>query len=126
MTKVFISHTSKDRRFVENEIVSVLRTHSLNPWYAAEDIPTAAIWESEILDALRSSDWFLVVLSPEAISSLWVKAEVHWAIENRPDRIVPVMFKECDIQSLSLLLPRYQCVNYCADLLVARSRLLAV
>ncbi len=126
MDQVFISHSSRDRQFVESEIVPLLRGHTIRPWYSADDISVASRWEKEILKALRASQWFLVVLTPDAVASEWVQAEVHWAIENRRDKFVPVMLKECDPASLHLHLSRYQHVDFRDDLLTARRRLLSV
>ena len=49
------------------------------------------LWTS-IEGALRSSDWFVLLLSPEAASSQWVDREVSWWAENKdPNRILPVL-----------------------------------
>lgn len=126
MDQVFISHSSKDRSFVESEIVPLLRRNSVKPWYSFDEIPTAIRWDTTILRALKLSKWFLVVLTPEAVDSDWVQAEVHWAVENRKDHLVPVILRECDVAALHLQLPRYQHVDFRDDLYTARRRLLAV
>ena len=68
MPQVFISHSSKDRGFVEQELVPLLEHHSVKTWYSRSAIRTAAVWEDEIRFGLTASDWFLVVLSPRAHS----------------------------------------------------------
>ncbi|HEX5671341.1 MAG TPA: TIR domain-containing protein [Acidimicrobiia bacterium] len=49
------------------------------------------LWAS-ITDALSSSSWFVLLLSPEAARSEWVGREISWWREHRsPDRILPVV-----------------------------------
>jgi len=60
---------------------------------------------------LKSSDYFLIILSPNSVSSDWVKAETHWAFENRKGKIIPIVLKSCDSSELYLLLPLIQFVN---------------
>ena len=97
MPQAFISHSSKDRTFVEEELVPLLEHHSINTWYSRSAIRTAAVWEDEIRLGLAGSDWFLVVLSPHAAESDWVKAEVRWALEKRRGR-----FDQSSLQTVIL------------------------
>jgi WD40 repeat protein len=49
------------------------------------------LWSS-IETALQSSDWFVLLLSPEAAASPWVDREVAWWREHKdPNRILPVL-----------------------------------
>jgi hypothetical protein len=49
------------------------------------------LWSS-ITDALDTSDWFVLLLSPDAARSEWVNQEVAYWVENRdPKRILPVV-----------------------------------
>lgn len=65
---VFLSHSSKDRRFVER-LVGVLKKHGVNYWFSAAHIVGATQWHDEIGHALQRSRWFLVVLTPNAARS---------------------------------------------------------
>src|SRR5262245_3314838 len=112
MPRVFISHSTADRAFVEHEIVQVLDRHGIDRWYCQDDIQSAADWEEKIRRGLELCDWFLVVMSPRSLASRWVRAEVHWALDERPDRIVPVLFEECAWQDLHLLLRCVQHVDF--------------
>jgi hypothetical protein len=48
------------------------------------------LWSS-IEDALRSSQWFILLASADAAASIWVNREVQWWIANRsPDRLLVV------------------------------------
>ena len=95
MPQVFISHSSADRPFVEVELLPLLQLHGITPWYAAQDIDSASVWEAAIREGLHASEWFLIVVTPAAITSPWVQAELHWAFANRGGRIIPVLAKDC-------------------------------
>lgn len=126
MVKVFISHSSSDQEFVEQELLNVLSRHGIDTWYMQTGIRSASDWEDTILEALELCDWFLVVLSTHSVVSEWVKDEVHWAISRRPGRIVTVLVEECDIYRLHIRLPRIQYIDYRADRNAARGHLLDI
>ena len=109
--RVFVSHAGTDRERVESEVVSVLESHGLRTWYCREDVRSASLWERSILDALESSDWFLVVMTANSLKSEWVKDEVHWAIDHRPGRIVPVLMENCDPADFHIRLRRLQVID---------------
>ena len=48
MPRVFVSHSSADRDFVEREVVALLDRHGIGRWYCREDIRTASDWEEKI------------------------------------------------------------------------------
>jgi serine/threonine protein kinase len=110
--RVFVSHSSQDRDFVEREIISQLESHGFNTWYSKVNIQTASEWERSILRGLESCEWFLVVLSQRSLSSEWVKDELHWAIDKRPNRIIPVLMEDCSLRDFHIRLARIQCVDF--------------
>jgi tetratricopeptide (TPR) repeat protein len=104
MSKVFISHSHRDREFVEREIIAPLDEHGIESWYAKDEIESGAIWERQIHEALETCDWFLVVLTPDAVASERVQAEVDLALEKLKDRVVPVLCGELTAEDLPLKL----------------------
>lgn len=112
MSKCFISHAIDDREFVENELLGLLDALGIEAWYAESDIRAADEWERSILAGLKSSDWLIVVLSPRSAVSKWVKDELHWAMENLPGRIVPMLIETCEFEKFHIRLPRLQCINF--------------
>jgi len=49
------------------------------------------LWES-ITEALDTSGWFILLLSPDAAQSQWVNQEVAYWVEHKdPSRILPVV-----------------------------------
>jgi hypothetical protein len=124
-TTVFVSHATQDRRWVDREIIRLLKTHGIAPWYSTESISTASQWEREILRGMESCDWFLLVVSPRATTSEWVKDELNWAVYHRPTRIVPVIMEQCDLRAFHIRLPRIQHIDFSSDIEIGRSRLVA-
>jgi hypothetical protein len=126
LPKVFICHSSGDRDIVEREIVDLLESHGLSTWYSKHDIRTADEWERSILRALNECDWFLVALSQRALQSQWVRSEVHWAVEFRWGKIVPVMLEPSSPIDMHLRLSQVQYVDFGEDRETARRKLLGV
>ena len=112
---VFVSHSTQDRKWVEKEIVALLSSNGIKPWYSKASISTASQWEREILHGLQSCDWFLLVVSPRAAKSEWIKDELNWAMYNRPTRIVPVIMENCNLWDFHIRLPRIQNIDFTHD-----------
>jgi hypothetical protein len=103
-TEVFLSHSHQDRELAER-LARVLVRHRIPVFYSPQNIRGAQQWQNEILSALKRCDWFLVLLSPAAIDSMWVKREVAFALSDRryEDRIVPLDYRPCDLGTLEWL-----------------------
>jgi len=111
--EVFLSHCSRDRSFVRR-LAESLRRHGVPVWYSETHIVGARRWHDEIGRALARCDWFLVVLSPHAVKSTWVRRELLYALNDHryDDHIVPVVYRPCDPAFLSLTLPSIQAVDF--------------
>jgi len=123
--EAFLSHSSIDRPFV-NRLIDVLQRHGVPTWYSNVNLHGAQQWHDEIGAALRRCDWFIVVLSPNSVNSIWVKRELVFALQqNRfENKIVPILYRDCDYENLSWVLPNFQFVEFrgsfdegCRDLL---------
>jgi hypothetical protein len=84
-------------------------------WCSSSDLKAAANWEQQIRAALAASDWFVVVMSPDAQDSEWVQAETHWAVEHMPGRIVPILARSCRPIDLHLGTLQYVDFRACFD-----------
>lgn len=124
MPKVFISHSTRDRAFVEREIVHLLSQHGIETWFCKDDIRTADEWERTIFKGLESCEWFLLAMSAHAAESEWVKDEVHWAIDERPGKIVPVLIGACKPRDFHIRMGRIQYVDFLQNRDEAKVRLL--
>src|SRR4051794_24907102 len=125
MPRVFISHSSLDREFVERNIIAPLRAQGIETWYSRDSIETADEWASKISQGLKSCNWFLVVISPRSIKSKWVRREVHWAMERREGHVVPVLLEDCELEDLHLGLFSLQYLDFQQNIEQAQERLIA-
>ncbi len=126
MPTVFVSHSSEDAQFIEQQIVPLLKSRNLSVWYSADSINTAEEWERAIKRGLETSDWFLVAMSPHSAKSKWVRRETGWAFANREGRIVPVLIEACDPNDLHLGLNELQFADFRRDRQKGATRLLSV
>ncbi len=122
--RVFISHSTKDAKFVDG-LVQRLRDHYITSWYAPRHMP-GGYFKSNIEQALRDCDWFLLVLSPEALESEWVKLEVDIAMADTrfKNKVIPVLAHACDWASIHQFISRYQLFDYVLHATEAEMRLL--
>ncbi len=114
--EVFLSHSAKDWRFAE-KLAQVLQEHSIPFWYSGRNIVGARQWHDEIGKALGRCDWFVVVLSPHSVNSLWVERELTYALRDTRyrKRIVPVLLRPCNHMKLSWTLGGFQFVDFTTD-----------
>jgi len=122
---VFLSHASKDRKCVD-KIAAVLHKQGIRVWYSRTHLGGAQQWQQEIGKALKRCDWFIVVLSPSAVKSKWVKHEIAYALikPQYEDKIIPVLIADCDHEKLNWTLATFQMIDLtgsfargCRDLL---------
>jgi hypothetical protein len=124
MVRLFVSHATADRKFVESELLGLLRALGFDPWFAESDIQTSEQWERMILGALRSSKWFVLVMSPKSAVSEWVKDELAWAIEEASEYIIPILIDDCNPRDFHIRLPRIQYLDFRQNLKEAREQLI--
>ncbi len=115
-TEAFLSHSSKNLAFA-SRLAKVLSTHRVRMFFSKKNIKGAQEWHDEIGAALKRCDWFLVVLSPQSVSSKWVKHELIYARQaNRyKGRIVPILYQVCDTDKLSWTLSGFQSIDFRKD-----------
>jgi len=107
--EVFLSHSSRDRKFA-SELAEVLRGHGIPVWYSKTHIRGARQWHDAFGRALARCTWFVIILSPGAVDSMWVKNELLFALNQRRyrDKIAPVLYKKCKYEKLSWTLSSFQ------------------
>ena len=108
------------------KLVDALRRHGIPVWYSDSNLQGAQQWHDEIGAALRRCDWFVLVLSPHAVESKWVKRELVDSLQQDrfDDRIVHLLYRRCSYVNLSWVLPQIQMIDFtssfddgCCDLL---------
>jgi TIR domain len=115
-TEVFISHSSKNARFIFR-LNGVLAKHKVKSFVSKANIRGAQQWHDEIGTALKRCDWFLLVLSPQSVRSMWVKHELMYALQasRYRGRIIPVLYKQCDKDALSWTLSSIEWIDFRED-----------
>jgi hypothetical protein len=126
MTRVFVSHSSRDRQIVEERVIALLNRYGIQTWYSPDSIQGAQDWEHRIKQGLADCDWFLVVVSKNSIASKWVKAEVSLALKEREGKVLPVVIDDSNPTDLYLLLGGIHYVRFDKDWTGARRDLLKV
>jgi hypothetical protein len=124
--KVFVSHSTKDRVVVEEQILPLLQTHGIRVWYCQDDLLPGKHLDRAIRAGLQECDWFLVVVSKNSAASDGVQEEVDWALNYRrkADRIIPVRIDEVRADELKLGFARLLSVDL-RDVADARKKLLS-
>ena len=100
MTQVFISYSRNDMEFVQR-LAEDLQRAGLDIWWDLSDIQGSDVWERKIEEGLKSSQYFIVVLTPDSLESRWVRRE-YLSADNKGIKIIPVKLKTCDDVPLTL------------------------
>ncbi len=117
MTKtkqVFISYATKDAKFA-HRLADDLRRLGVPVWIAPESIHPGEGWVEAIERGLRESSHMVVVLTPAALESKWVRKETDVAIAQERKgriRVIPLDVEPCEVP---LLLGSYQMVSFRRD-----------
>lgn len=92
--KVFISHAGADNAFAR-ELVEELRAAKLKVWFDGTELAPGDNIALEVGRALDESDAMVVLLSPAAMESQWVRSEIDYALAERrfKNRLIPVQVK---------------------------------
>lgn len=97
MKKIFISYSSKEYD-VASELRSVFIEYGMECWMAPESIPVGSNYAVEIPKAIKDCSVFVLLISENSQSSVWVSKEVDLAVNNKKI-IVPIIFNNCQIIS---------------------------
>jgi hypothetical protein len=94
--RVFISYAREDEAFVLR-LASALKARDTPVWLDQWDIPPGADWDRTIDRALRESSKVVVVLTPAAVASQQVRAEILAAVNAKEKDVFPVLYTDCDV-----------------------------
>jgi len=95
MQKIFISYSRKDMDFVR-KLAGDLEAAGYDVWWDITDLQGGDDWVNTIPQAISSSQYVIVVLTPASIESEWVRKEYTQALSLRK-KIVPIMLTSCGI-----------------------------
>jgi cellulose biosynthesis protein BcsQ len=123
--RAYVSHSPIDRAFVRDRLEPLLVQHQIHPWWSEEGPRSGELWEKQLHEAVLESDWFLLVASPHAAASDFVKAELAWALKTRPGRVVPILAQPCTASQIHPRLAAMRPIDFTDSPDRAAGRLLA-
>jgi hypothetical protein len=91
MTQLFISYSRKDIAFAR-KLAGDLEKAGYSVWWDITDLRGGDDWVRVIPEAIETSDFVIVVLSPDSTASEWVRKEYTQALSLRK-RIIPIMLR---------------------------------
>ena len=99
MEKVFISYSRKDIDFAR-KLAGDLEKAGYDVWWDITDLEGGDVWIRKIYQAIKTSQYFIVVLTPASIESNWVTEEYAEALnllrKRQLKKIVPLMLEQCE------------------------------
>lgn len=130
-SSIFISYAQPDRAFVER-LNSDLQAQGLKTWMDRENLAGGQYWEEIVVQEIDRCEIMLVVVSPDALDSKWVKRECRVADDNNKT-IIPLVHRQVDQGPLKLRLAGIQQIDFehsylegLKDLLLSLARLVPV
>ena len=110
MQRIFVSYSRKDIAFVRR-LAGDLEKAGYDVWWDVSDLRGGDDWLRLIPAAIESSDYFIIVLSPNALTSEWVKREYTQALSLRR-KIIPIMLTK---SSLPFALNTLNYIDFTSD-----------
>jgi len=91
-TKIFISYSRKNKLFVR-KLNDAIDQNGIEAWVDWEGIPLSSDWMVEITTAIRSSDAFVFVISPDSLNSQVCMDELELGVKLNK-KIIPILYLE--------------------------------
>jgi formylglycine-generating enzyme required for sulfatase activity len=109
-SRIFISHSHHNNEFCR-DFVNTLRGMGVEVWYDEQQLGSGAI-RQVIEQEMVKCDRFIVIMSPSAVASDWVNAEIDAALillrKREMKAFLPVVAELC---AIPLLLERYKRID---------------
>ncbi len=103
MPRVFLSHSSRDKKLVAR-LAEDLTAEGIDVWLDAGEILAGDSIAQEIQKGLEASDFIVLVLSRASVRSGWVdkewQARIGREATSRAVHIIPVLAERCEIPAL--------------------------
>ncbi len=89
--RIFISYSQKDKALAK-EVADAIEKAGFNVWYHDEVMP-GENWAERIGQELKDSDAMVVLLSPDALESDFVRFDIDYALSEKKynKRLIPVL-----------------------------------
>ncbi len=92
MGYAFISYSTKNQ-IAADSVNKILKDNGIETWMAPADIPPGEKYAGVISQAIRGCSCFVLLLSNDSQSSVWVAKECERAVSNRKT-VIPVQLEE--------------------------------
>lgn len=100
MTKVFISHSTQDKKFVRL-LASKLNEDGIRTWIDDKELAIGDNIAEKINNTISKIDYFIIVLSKSSVKSKWVNFELSATrlneISKNQNIILPILIEDCEI-----------------------------
>lgn len=100
--KAFISHNRANKAEAE-ALARELRNNGVDAWFDKWEIGPGDSLVGKINEGLATAQLFVILLSPEALKSRWVGAELDFGVVariNETAKVVPVIVTACEVPPL--------------------------
>lgn len=125
MGETFLSYSRHDQEFA-NRLTQSLKDHGIQVWVDTQEIQGGDAWRAAISRAIAECDAFLVILSPQSVTSKNVVKEVSIA-ESRDRHIIPIMYQQVEIPAaMEYQLAELQRIDFSVGFEASLDRLLKV
>ncbi|MCY4643047.1 MAG: toll/interleukin-1 receptor domain-containing protein [Bacteriovoracales bacterium] len=84
---IFLSHRVSNRHNVSIKLKTELEKSNIKCFVAHDDIIPGSVWEQEILNALRSTHFFVAIITDDFHESSWTNQEIGYACSKKIPRI---------------------------------------
>lgn len=112
--QVFVSYARTDTEFVDR-LERDLATHGIQAWIDRRRLEGGQRWPREITEAISQCDSMLVVLSPQALTSAWVRKEYRLALCKRK-RVIPLLYHPITTAQVPRELQDHQRIDFQAGM----------
>ena len=115
---VFISHSSKDKRFVR-KLAADLQRRRIRPWLDEREILVGDSLHRRISDGIEKANYLILVLSEASIKSGWVEREVNAGLmrelENKNVIVLPILKEQLDHDQIPILIRERRYASFVED-----------
>jgi hypothetical protein len=92
--KLFISYSHRNKTFVKKLADHLVEQGNI-VWWDFSSLKGGQEWAREIEKGINECHYFLVVLTPQAVASQWVRNEISFAM-NKKKNVIPLLLKTCE------------------------------
>lgn len=97
---VFLSHSSKDKRFVRN-LATHLENAGIKVWLDEVELKVGQSLIERLREAIDAVDFLIVILSKASVESVWVQKEIDIAmnqeIKTKKVKVLPILKEKVEL-----------------------------